>query len=70
MVFSNDLWREMYVDTGNTMMWIQIESSKYVDNYGFKYMKVQDVVATVGGTLQICMVIIFVVTMPFIDIHY
>ncbi len=33
-------------------------------------MKLQDVIATVGGTMQMVIVIFFIFVMPFVDISY
>ncbi len=70
MIYSNTVWREMYVNTGSTLIWVQIYADKYENIISFQYTKFHDVVGTVGGMMQMIMIFIFVVVMPFVEISY
>jgi hypothetical protein len=70
MIYSNTAWREMYINSGSTLIWVQIYADKYENIFSFQYTKLQDVVATVGGMMQMIVIFIFVVVMPFVEISY
>jgi hypothetical protein len=67
---SLDTWREMLSNYGDNIFELNFQASPYQYNFTFTYKKIQEVIADIGGFVDMIMFTLMYLMAPLVDADY